>query len=192
MNMHVRRSRHTTHPRDDLLGQGIVVRRTTRHLDVDGSGQAEVEDLGGDVGRLEEESQLRELLRQVGAQVLDELVGRGMVFLEGDEDLSVGGTDGAGGGIGEVDATDGQSDVIEDQVELVGRNGGSDLVFDLGEEAFGLFDAGTGGSTDMESEGAGIHGGKEVLPDVGKEHAGTQKEQRKRDNDNSAMMQGPE
>src|SRR5207253_10528472 len=58
-------------------------------LHVDGRGQAEVEDLRDDVGRLEEELDAREAPRQLGAQVRDELR-RGIVaFAQRQQDLAV-------------------------------------------------------------------------------------------------------
>ena len=72
--------------RNLVVGGGVAA----DHLDIDGSGQAEVQNLVGDVGRLEEEHHLRKFLVQAAAEPAG-ILGHGTVFpgLERDEDIAV-------------------------------------------------------------------------------------------------------
>jgi hypothetical protein len=72
---------------------GVAVEVVARELDVDRRGQAEVEDLGDDVGRLEEKLDAGEALRQLRAQEAHELLGRTVPFLQRKLDLAVERTD---------------------------------------------------------------------------------------------------
>ena len=73
-----------------LAGHGQVAAVDSDHLHVDGGGQAEVEDLAGDVRRLEEERALREAFRQLAPQAGD-IVRRGPVLrLQPHQDFPVG------------------------------------------------------------------------------------------------------
>ena len=75
----------------ELLGDGEVgLAVDADHLHVDRSGQAEVEDLAGDVRRLEEERAAREPPRQLVAQPGDVVRGRPVVRLQRHQDLAVG------------------------------------------------------------------------------------------------------
>jgi len=88
-----------------------------------------------------------------------------------DLDVGVGGTDGRGGGVGEIQSGVGQADVIDDGNHFLGRNlladGGVDVVAKEGC----FLNAGTGTGADVNFELAGIDGGKEVLPERRKEEA---------------------
>ena len=66
------------------------------HLHVDRRGQAEVQDLADDVGRLEEESAVRETRWASSSAQLADVVPGGAVLagLQRDEDLAVEGADG--------------------------------------------------------------------------------------------------
>src|SRR5437879_7654596 len=75
----------------ELLGDGEVgLSVNADHLDVDRGGQAEVEDLAGDVRSLEEERAVREPSRQLAPQLGDVVRGRPMGRLKRDEDLAIG------------------------------------------------------------------------------------------------------
>ena len=95
-------------------------------LQVDRRRQAEIEDLRNDVGRQERERRAGELLRQYGSQFLDILVGGGVIRLEADQGIAVLRADRAGVLIGHVDAGKRQPDIVDDIVELVGRDGAAD------------------------------------------------------------------
>ena len=64
------------------------------HLDIDGRGQAEVQNLADDVGWLKEELDPRELPRQFFAQLLNVLVGWMVILgVQRNQDLSIRGAD---------------------------------------------------------------------------------------------------
>ena len=65
-------------------------------LHVDRRRQAEIEDLRDNVGRQEREGRAWKFLRQPGAQFLDVVGRRSVVLLEGDQNIGVLRTDGAG------------------------------------------------------------------------------------------------
>jgi hypothetical protein len=83
-------------------------------------------------------------------------------------DIGVGGSDGCGSGVGEIQAGIGQPDVIDDGNNFLGRNllanGGVDVVAKEGC----LFDARAGAGADVDFELAGVDGGKEVLAEQGR------------------------
>ena len=67
MNVRVGYAGNGLHLFEKLLGELVVVLGTPGDLEIDGCGQAEVEDLVRDVRRSEEEGTVRELLMQVRA-----------------------------------------------------------------------------------------------------------------------------
>ena len=92
-------------------------------LHVDGGGQAEIQDLGDDVGWLEEEFDAGKFRRQRSAQFVDVAAGRAVAFLQRDQDFRVERADDAGIAVGQVDAAIGQADIVEDRLQFVGRDG---------------------------------------------------------------------
>ena len=88
--VHVHRAGDPPHLGGDVQGHlvgPIVVAGGAHDLDVDRSGEAEVEHLGGDVRREEEEGRVGVLLREDRAQPADVAGRRRVVFLQRDEDL---------------------------------------------------------------------------------------------------------
>ena len=79
--------------RDLVVGGGVAA----QHLDVDGRGQAEVQNLVGDVGGLEEEDHVGELLVEPLAQAVG-VFGGGAVLLrlERDQDIAIADADASG------------------------------------------------------------------------------------------------
>ncbi len=138
-------------------------------LDVDGRGQAEVEDLRDDVRGKEIEGGAGKLAREVGAKGTHEVGGGSVFFLEGDEDVGITGTNKAGGGVLGVERAVGQADVVEDIVDLIGRDLFAEVLLDEVAETRGFFDAGTAARAEMEDEGAVVGAGEEVLPEEGNE-----------------------
>ena len=88
--------RHAAHPLRNLPGERVVGSPVLAHdLDVDGRGQAEIQDLANDVAGLEEECRVRELSGELLAQRLHVREGRVTTLgLQGNQDLAVGGADG--------------------------------------------------------------------------------------------------
>ena len=134
-------------------------------LHVDRSREAEVEDLRHDVGRLEEEGQIRKALEQSRAQLAGVVGGRPVVGLQGDEDLAVGGRHQRCIAEGEVDAAGRQTDVVDHAIDLVGGDRLANDVLDLGETARRFFEACAGGSADVQPQLPGIDGREEVHAD---------------------------
>ena len=85
-----------------------------------------------------------------------------MPGLERHEDLAVQRPDGAGVAVREVDAAVGYAQVVEDRLELGGRDELADLgLHAVGDEG-GLLDARAGGSAHVQADLAGVHAGEEV------------------------------
>ncbi len=98
--------------------------------------------------------------------------------LERDLDLAIGVGDGGGGAEGEIDAAVGQADVVEDELDLRGRDQGADLALDGGEVLLGVLDAHALGRVDVQAHLAGV--------DIGEEVAADEEEQGKREEDEDA------
>jgi len=134
-------------------------------LEVDGSGQTEVENLVGDVGRGEEEVAVGELLLEVVAQDACVTLGVFAAGLEGDEDVAIAVGDGGRVAEGEVDAAVGQADVVEDEVDAVGGDLGADFLLDGGEVLFGVLEAHALRRIDVQLHLAGVDVREEVAAD---------------------------
>ena len=141
----------------------VIVHFGADELDIDWRGQAEIQDLAHDVGRLEGEERTGKFLRQVDAQLALVIGGRFVARLERDEDVRVGRADYTGVRVGKIDTGIGQADVIEDAIEVLGgnflANGGLDLVAQLGR----FLHAQTSLGADVELEFARINRGEKVL-----------------------------
>jgi hypothetical protein len=155
-----------------LAGQlrvpGVVPERAV-DLHVDRAGQPEVQHLGDDVRRLEEERQLRELPRQLPPEQVDVLRGRAVVLGERDQDLAVGRRVQRAVAQHEVDAAVRDADVVEHHVQLVLGDPLPDRSRHPGEVGLGLLDPGAGRRPDVQPDLPGVHGREEVLPDRGQQ-----------------------
>ena len=100
-------------------------------LDVDRRGRPEIEDLAHHIRRKERERGARKRPRELLAQRLHVIVGRGCSFAQGHENVVVEDADRARVAVREVDAADGQADVIDDARQPVRRDDGADLLIDL-------------------------------------------------------------
>ena len=156
----------------EILG---VIDGRAGDLDIDRSGEAEVEDLGDDVGRGEEEAEFGELPGKFPAEGAH-VVGGGLVVLgEGDEDFAIRGRHDRAIGERQVDAAVGDAHIVQQGLQFGRGNGPADGVFNLGEIVFGLLDAGARGAADVQAELAGVNGGEEVGADLGEEAAGNRR-----------------
>ena len=72
--------------------------------------------------------------------MLDDLFGRRVVFLQRNERIAIRRADRAGVLVGHVDAGKRQADIVDDVVELIGRNGIPDGLLDEIEQPRGLLD----------------------------------------------------
>ena len=99
------------------VGGAVVADRA--HVDL--GGQAEVQDLGHDVGRLEIEHDLGKGRRQGLAQLAHVVGRRRMAFLEGHQDHAVIHADRRAVGEGEIVGPRRQADVVDDQLAVAAR-----------------------------------------------------------------------
>ena len=149
--------------RSSLATARLPARVDAHHLHVDRGRQAEVEDLAGDVGRLEVEDAVGEPLRQLLPQPGDVVGRRRVLLLEGDQDLAVGVADRAVIDVGPHGERRRQPHVVEDQLPLVRGHDLADHVLDLAEDPLGLLDAGARRRPDVQPELAGVDGREEVV-----------------------------
>ena len=112
----------------------------------------------------EREGRAGKFLRQQGAQLAHEVLGRPMVFLEADQGVAVRRSDRAGVLVGHVDAGERQADIVDDIVELIGRDGLADRLLDEIEQPRGLLDAGAGLGADVHQNLPESTAGKKFWP----------------------------
>ena len=98
-----------------------------------------------------------------GAQLLDEVVGRSVILLEADQGVAILGPDGSGVLIGHVDAGKRQPNVVDDVVELIGRDRLADGLLDEIEQARRFLDTRAGLGAHVHQDLSGIDRRKEVL-----------------------------
>ena len=133
LNARVGDSRDAGDLGQQLVGIGAVgLDLRADDLHVDRRGQAEVENLGHNVGGQEGEGRARKLARQLFAHRLHVSRRLGLpTVVQGDEDIGIRGADGSGIGVGHVDAADRQADVVDDRVQRLGRDDRPDGRLDL-------------------------------------------------------------
>ena len=148
--------------RDLVVGRGIAA----DHLQVDRRGQAEVQDLVRDVRRLEEEHHVRELLVQPLAQPDFVLAHRPVALaIERNQNLAVGRRDVRHVALREAAPGVRDPDVVEDGVDLAGRQRVANLLLDVGEPELGLLDARSRRRARVQPHLPGVHVGEEVAAD---------------------------
>ena len=190
--MDVGRSPDLRHPGLDLLGQGKVFGAGSGDLDIDGRGQAEVQNLAHDIRSRKGELHVRKIALEPFPEHAH-IVRRGtvMIRVERHEDFAVGGTDGGIVAEGEIDAAGGQADVREYGAHLVGRH---HLANDLGdriEARLGHLEPRAFRRPAMEAELARIHRGKEIPPEKRDEAERNKRQRAHRKKDDSAMIERP-
>ena len=162
--------------RRHLHREGMVrIEVAPADLDVDRRGQAEVEDLRGDVARQEAELRAREALGQPRPQ--GSLVGRNRrgLIVQRHRQVAVLGPDRAARAVSLVDPGRGQAAVQQAADDMAGQQLVHLLVHQ--DRELGRFlDAGAGGEAHVQLERAGLDAGEEVLPDEDEERQGRQGE----------------
>ena len=134
--------------------------------------QAEIEDLGNDIGCLKIENIFGKCGGQHFAQFAN-IVSRGAVaILERHQDHAVIGAGGRTIGKREIIGSRRQSDVVDDERALALRNDFANLVFDRLKDLLGRFDPGPGWCADVELNLATIDQWKEVAADQ-RQHRGS-------------------
>ncbi len=120
--------------------------------------------LADDVGRQEREGRAGECPRQFLTKQADILRGRTVILLQLDLDIAVLRPDHTGVVIGHVDAADRHPDVVDDGVELVGRDQPADRLLDVGELRRAFLDTGADLGADMHQDLPGIDRRKKFRP----------------------------
>ena len=155
-------------PRQQLVGVFPVrLQIVADHLQVDRRGHAEIQDLADHVGRQEGEGGAGKLARQLLAHRLDVVRRRRVVRLEADQDVGVLDADRPRVVVGHVDAADAEADVVDDAVQLIGRNDLVDRFADPVGELGGLLDPRAGLRPHMDLDLPAIDAREEVLAEVG-------------------------
>ena len=161
-----------------LLGHAQVRRPVVADgANVDLRRQAEIEDLGDDVGGLEIEGHLGEGGRQHLAQLAHIFGGRRVALLERDQDYAVIDADGRAVGEGQIVGARRQPDIVDDQSRSCFGNDLANLVLDRLEDRFGRLDAGPGRRADVELDLAAVDGRKEIAADEHQHHSAEREHQ---------------
>ena len=165
----------------ELVGNGKIGRPVIAdgpHVDL--RRQAEIQDLGDDVGRLEIEDDLGEGVGKHLAQLAHVVGGRRVALLQRHHDHTVVGADGRAVGEGQVIGACRQADIVDDELPLVLGDHLSDLVLDRLEDALGGLDARSGRRADMELNLPAVDQRKEVAADKHEHHAAKTKHEHRR------------
>src|SRR6266700_5692536 len=140
--MYVHSPGNSRNLRDESLGNLIIgLRVPPNHLQIDRRRQAEVQNLRGDIGWLEEERRVRNLLAQAFAELYFVIASRAVFFLlQGNQNLAIRAGDGWNVSLGKARPTVRNPDVIDQFVNLIRRDDVADFALDGGEPQLGLFD----------------------------------------------------
>src|SRR4029077_13978859 len=164
VNVNIGGSGNMRNPVRELAGYLVVRARVSPdYLQIDGRRNPEVQDLGGDIGRLEEKGRVGESLAESFPELHLIIAGRAVVLLERNQDFAVGAGDGRNLALGEASPAIYDPDVIDQGVHLVGRDHVSYFVFNRGEPYLGLFEAGARWSARIQAHLAGVNVGEEIL-----------------------------
>jgi len=155
---------------DRELAVGVDV--PSDDLDVDRRGQPEIQDLTDDVGRQKVEHRAWKALGQPLAQWPNVVLGRTMVRLERHDDVGICGPHRSRVVVGEVGSARWQADIVDDCIELAGRNDLADFGFHEIAQARGLFDARAGFSAQVKLDLAGVDAWEEIATDERQQRRG--------------------
>jgi hypothetical protein len=184
----------------DARDAGDAALELTRHAQIGGAivaddpnvdlrRQAEIEDLGDHVGRLEIEGHRRECGRQRLAEAAHVVGSWGVALFERDQDRTVVDVDGGAVGESEVVWPLRHADVVDDEVAVTGRNDLADRVLDLLEDALSGVDAGRRRGANVELDLPTVDGREEVAADHSQHHAPERERQRRDDRDDEPPLQ---
>src|ERR1035438_5049194 len=131
---------------------------------IDGRGQAEVQYLTHDIGRLKEEGEGGKL----GVQGVPELAnvfpgGTVLARAQRNQNLAIELSDGGAVAHGDIEAGVGQPDIVQHVGQLGLRNQGADARLHFREVVLGFLDAGAGRGAHVQPDLAGIHLREKVL-----------------------------
>src|SRR2546430_13143913 len=141
----------------------LLVCRGAQDGDVDGRGRAEVQNLGNDVRGLKVELHAGKLLRQLFSQGVD-VFGRALrtFALELNQNFRVRRADGSGVAVREIDATVGQTDVVENGDKFVFGDRFTNGLIDLIDQASGFFNAQAGARAHVKADLTGVDAWEEI------------------------------
>jgi hypothetical protein len=142
--------------------RGVLLELGAGELDVDCRRQTEIQNLRDDIGRLEEELDSRELLRQLGAQRSDEFLRGTMIRSQRKQYLAIERAYRPGVAVRQVDAAIGNAEVVQNGLELVGRHDPADRDLDRVGYARGFLDARSGGCTNVQADLTGVDRREEI------------------------------
>jgi len=112
-------------------------------------------------------------------------------FFEGDQDFAVGARNIGDIALSQAGPACGNADVVDDRLDLAGRQDFADLVVNGGKSKLALLDASTGRSAGVQTHVAGIDRGKEVFTDQVNQAKRGDRDGQERREDNRAMAQRP-
>ncbi|MCY1168956.1 hypothetical protein D9M73_89690 [compost metagenome] len=133
-------------------------------LHIDGCGQAEVQDLRRNIGRLEEKLHAGEALWQLGAQQADEFICGPVPVLQRHQYLAIHRAYGACIAVRKVDAAVGQANIVQYGFKLVRRHQFADHGLHRIGDARGFLNAGAGRRAHVQADLSGIHAREEIAP----------------------------
>src|SRR5437867_6777281 len=146
--------------RGDLL---IASQVTSEHLDVVGTGQPKVNGLAHDVCREEIKRYAGKVAIQGKPQISDVVSRRPMTGVQGDHNVCVRRSGGATVIIAQVDAGNGNAEVVDNSLKFLGRNFTANALFDAIDQHRSFLEASAGMGTHVQAKRARIHAGKKVL-----------------------------
>ncbi len=149
VNVDVHRARNFRNPLRDLFRDQIIlcrVRVGADHLNINRSGQSEIQDLTHNVGGLEKECQRRIFAAELLPHFTN-VIPRGAMFSrpQRNQNLTIERSDNAAVAGGDVQPAIRETNVVENVRQFLFRNDAADRVFHLREILFGLFHARAGG-----------------------------------------------
>ena len=141
-----------------------------------GAGKPGVQNLVGDIGRFEEDDDVGKFLVQPLAQTFGGDLGGGVVRGQRDENVAVVVADHRAVAERQIEPAGRHADVVENGVQLAGRNHAADFLFNFGEDQLGLLDARSGRRLRVQTNLSGIHGGEEIAAHQVNQTQGAQRE----------------
>ena len=157
------------------------------HLNVDGRGQAEIEDLADDIGGHEVKRDARKFARQAFAQLADILAGGPVAFGQRNQNVRIHGADRLRGAVGHVDGAVRQADVVDHAGQFRRRNDAPDGGFHQIADARGFLDARAGLGAKVQIETARVGGREKILPQPGHQQKCRGARAQERRHENPAM-----
>ena len=188
LDAEIDRSRNEFQLVHQIFGEvAIALQIASHYLHVEGSGQAEIQDLRHDV-----DGQFVKLdARKIGGQARAELVyvffGRMVLRRQLDLDVRIGGPDRSRGAIGKIQGAVWQADVVDDGGELRRGNDLANVFLHAIGDVGGFLDSCAGCRPHVQFEFAAVNGREKVPSDQRKQHKRKKAKDQKRDYEQPAV-----